>query len=947
MEPASVISSAYNVSKLIGNVSLESASSAKNSERNSIPSKVKKMLSSPKSVHKSKSNRYFGISLDVITLRDGADVPAIVIKMCNYLKTHGINQEGLFRVNGNMKVVERLKNTIEKDGDVNLGEVIDVPAVASLLKLFLRELSEPVIPDDMLPLFIKIQDQYGNDKVKALDKIKELIRKLPKVHKSLLHFLCEFMLCISANASKNKMTPLALAIVFGPNLFRCRDGIDGLREQAYVNAILLFLLQEFEQLFSDTGGTELESFPEKPITAKHRQKDNECKPKRPPPPIVSSEDENDICTYFTVQFESNNLSRKQSSSILCKEKKVCSQDSKLVDSNAPRAYSSPLNKQFVDSTINETVREHLFGSAMGHCPINVNIDFDVKDGQQMAGQTAVTFCSVENLLAKCDMVGNNEMLPSSKPMHQCTGSVGKNLSGSKREDVAISRSANESHKNLGEEIISTSDIDKIDSRSNRFFYGDKSEESMPFSESYEPTLTLFKGDDSVKDVNSEASQSMEFDIDLKSLEVDIGHSSPRESNNKLSDNHPKTVVPPLELFRIHQDDMETQLSPRGRLGGHGNFDAPVRSPRSEPSTPNRINGFDRRYEFWQEKRQDTVPTVEMSPLDLKKRINALKKIVSNFESNFEDLNDRKPKANEKVHIQKYLAELGRAKKQLRELMSDYKGNSDRINVVTKVPSDPSFCDNFVALNVNSIPSKEQTLASILKKLQERRLQLGRPEEIQAMSWEQLLTEKLAVQKALLHYEGLHGRPNSKQDKSLMRPIYDRYRRIKRLIATDTANSPSKIARHDSPRSALYQTVSPQKICDETMSILEQGLNLDSEPFSAMVDVFNVTNQVSYKAAQSENQSLDCEENNIAEESVLHDASLPELLEQQRDSKRSKKRLGKLLKEYEDQFFEKCGRRVGKNDRLPLEQEYREYKLIKSKLRLIEALVAKKQSNMTI
>lgn len=51
--------------------------------------------------------------------------------------------------------MERLKESFEKHGDADLESTDDVYAVAGLLKLFLRELPESVIPEDMTQKFIK------------------------------------------------------------------------------------------------------------------------------------------------------------------------------------------------------------------------------------------------------------------------------------------------------------------------------------------------------------------------------------------------------------------------------------------------------------------------------------------------------------------------------------------------------------------------------------------------------------------------------------------------------------------------------------------------------------------------------------------------------------------------------------------------------------------------
>ena len=74
----------------------------------------------------------------------------------------GINEEGLFRVNGNVRIVERLRASFEQSGDVVLDATrTDVMSVATLLKLFLRELPEGVVPQADTKRFVHAhQSQY-------------------------------------------------------------------------------------------------------------------------------------------------------------------------------------------------------------------------------------------------------------------------------------------------------------------------------------------------------------------------------------------------------------------------------------------------------------------------------------------------------------------------------------------------------------------------------------------------------------------------------------------------------------------------------------------------------------------------------------------------------------------------------------------------------------------
>ncbi|XP_060097073.1 protein FAM13C isoform X6 [Heteronotia binoei] len=82
-------------------------------------------------------------------------------------------------------------------------------------------------------------------------------------------------------------------------------------------------------------------------------------------------------------------------------------------------------------------------------------------------------------------------------------------------------------------------------------------------------------------------------------------------------------------------------------------------------------------------------------------------------------------------------------------------------------------------------------------------------------------------------------------------------------------------------------------------------------------------------------------------SNLHEATMPVLLEHLRETRADKKRLRKVLREFEEQFFKQTGRSPQREDRIPMSEEYSEYKHIKAKLRLLEVLISKHDVSKTI
>lgn len=98
----------------------------------------------------------FGASLEELTLRERSDVPLIVQKICEYIKERGLGVEGLFRINGNVRLIQNLKATYESEGDVDLSECNDIHSIAGLLKRFVRDLSDGLIPENLTIDFIKV-----------------------------------------------------------------------------------------------------------------------------------------------------------------------------------------------------------------------------------------------------------------------------------------------------------------------------------------------------------------------------------------------------------------------------------------------------------------------------------------------------------------------------------------------------------------------------------------------------------------------------------------------------------------------------------------------------------------------------------------------------------------------------------------------------------------------
>ncbi|KAL3286348.1 hypothetical protein HHI36_000856 [Cryptolaemus montrouzieri] len=164
-----------------------------------------------------KSKRCFKTELhllptQVVTLSDGQQlvVPIVIHDLCSFILKR-IDTEGLFRKEGSKSRQNEIKLSL--NAGCKIEEDYNVIDVAGILKMFLRELPEPLIPTVFHDYFLRCSIL---DKEK-LEAILLLCLLLPQEHLNTLAYLLRFFNVISKRSTYNKMTAMNLSIVIGPN----------------------------------------------------------------------------------------------------------------------------------------------------------------------------------------------------------------------------------------------------------------------------------------------------------------------------------------------------------------------------------------------------------------------------------------------------------------------------------------------------------------------------------------------------------------------------------------------------------------------------------------------------------------------------------------------------------------------------------------------------------
>ncbi|XP_068512348.1 active breakpoint cluster region-related protein isoform X4 [Anas acuta] len=171
-----------------------------------------------------KQTGVFGVKISVVTKRERSKVPYIVRQCIEEVEKRGIEEVGIYRISGVATDIQALKAVFDannKDILVMLSDM-DINAIAGTLKLYFRELPEPLLTDRLYPAFmegIALSDPAAKENC-----MMHLLRSLPDPNLITFLFLLEHLKRVAEKEPINKMSLHNLATVFGPTLLRPSEG---------------------------------------------------------------------------------------------------------------------------------------------------------------------------------------------------------------------------------------------------------------------------------------------------------------------------------------------------------------------------------------------------------------------------------------------------------------------------------------------------------------------------------------------------------------------------------------------------------------------------------------------------------------------------------------------------------------------------------------------------
>ncbi|KAF7656162.1 hypothetical protein LDENG_00045710 [Lucifuga dentata] len=231
-------------------------SSSDGGDKNSVKNRLKKLISRRPSIKTLQEKGIirdrcvFGCHLLSVCEREGNTVPRFVSMCVDAVEKRGLEVDGIYRVSGNLATIQKLRFIVDQEDELDLdsSQWEDVHVLTGALKMFFRELPEPLFPFRFFQLFVEaVKLKDVKQKVQALRK---LVLQLPKPNQDTMRLLFTHLHRVLDHSRKNLMSTQGIGIVFGPTLMWPElDAGNMAVNMIYQNQIVEFILIESHDIF--------------------------------------------------------------------------------------------------------------------------------------------------------------------------------------------------------------------------------------------------------------------------------------------------------------------------------------------------------------------------------------------------------------------------------------------------------------------------------------------------------------------------------------------------------------------------------------------------------------------------------------------------------------------------------------------------------------------------
>jgi len=194
------------------------------------------------------ASHVFGVPLrELYTRSGGAFLPPSIERLLEEIESRGLHEQGIYRISGTRSAVTRLQQVLNSQPvqQINFSGA-DIHVLASVFKLWLRDLPEPLVPFAFYDALIESERvTQHEERVRLMRKI---VASFPHYHFRALERVTYHLALVAKSSRFNLMAAHNIGLVFGSTLLnpptsttRVARGIENLGRAAHIVKIMIVM----------------------------------------------------------------------------------------------------------------------------------------------------------------------------------------------------------------------------------------------------------------------------------------------------------------------------------------------------------------------------------------------------------------------------------------------------------------------------------------------------------------------------------------------------------------------------------------------------------------------------------------------------------------------------------------------------------------------------------
>ncbi|KAI6244727.1 putative Rho-type GTPase-activating protein 4 [Erysiphe necator] len=211
-------------------------------------SNVPKPTSNGNFVASEKPSTLFGSELCERADYERRQIPSVVTRCIEEVELRGMDVEGIYRKTGGNSQVKIIQEGFEKAEDFDISDpALDITAVTSVLKQYLRKLPTPLLTFDVYERILE-SSSIEDIRERCLH-LRDTFSMLPPKHRDCLEFLVFHLTRVAIREAENLMSSKNLAVVFAPTIMRDTSLEREMTDMHAKNIVVQFIIENSHDIF--------------------------------------------------------------------------------------------------------------------------------------------------------------------------------------------------------------------------------------------------------------------------------------------------------------------------------------------------------------------------------------------------------------------------------------------------------------------------------------------------------------------------------------------------------------------------------------------------------------------------------------------------------------------------------------------------------------------------